>query len=174
MQTEGIGVRGGDAARVAAGRLHHPHAGPGRARSLLARADRGAPRAAARRAGAHAEQLWAWAASTRRQRRGLLHDGAGAEASRRANAVSSLHGQVSRAMWTASIRGAREEEVPIGHITNGVHVPHLARAADAAGVRPPPRSGLAARSGEPGVLGSDRERRRRRALGDAPGAQARS
>jgi glycogen phosphorylase len=42
--------------------------------------------------------------------------------SRRANAVSSLHGTVSRAMWTPLFRGATEEQVPIGHITNGVHV----------------------------------------------------
>ena len=42
--------------------------------------------------------------------------------SRRANAVSSVHGQVSRAMWTALFPGYREEHVPIGHITNGVHV----------------------------------------------------
>jgi starch phosphorylase len=42
--------------------------------------------------------------------------------SRRANAVSSLHGQVSRAMWTCLFPGRSEDEVPIGHITNGVHV----------------------------------------------------
>ena len=42
--------------------------------------------------------------------------------SRRANAVSSLHGQVSRAMWTGLYPGVAEERVPIGHITNGVHV----------------------------------------------------
>ena len=43
--------------------------------------------------------------------------------SRRANAVSSLHGHVSRSMWTGLWPGRAEEEVPIGHITNGVHVP---------------------------------------------------
>src|SRR5262249_11250409 len=42
--------------------------------------------------------------------------------SRRANAVSWLHGQVSRAMGTGLYPGRPEEEVPIGHITNGVHV----------------------------------------------------
>src|SRR5205814_8983995 len=40
----------------------------------------------------------------------------------RANAVSSLHGQVSRAMWSPLFPGRREEHIPIGHITNGVHV----------------------------------------------------
>jgi starch phosphorylase len=43
--------------------------------------------------------------------------------SRRANAVSALHGTISRAMWTELYPGRAEEEVPIGHITNGVHVP---------------------------------------------------
>jgi starch phosphorylase len=47
----------------------------------------------------------------------------GLKLSRRANAVSSLHGEVSRAMWTGLYPGRAEEEVPIGHITNGVHVP---------------------------------------------------
>jgi starch phosphorylase len=52
--------------------------------------------------------------------------------SHRANAVSSLHGHVSRAMWAPLFPGAREEHVPIGHITNGVHVkswlaPHMKR-----------------------------------------------
>ena len=47
----------------------------------------------------------------------------GLKLSRRANAVSSLHGQVSRAMWTGLFPNKPEEEIPIGHITNGVHVP---------------------------------------------------
>jgi len=47
----------------------------------------------------------------------------GLKLSRRANAVSSLHGEVSRAMWTGLFPGRCEDDVPIGHITNGVHVP---------------------------------------------------
>jgi starch phosphorylase len=43
--------------------------------------------------------------------------------SRRSNAVSSLHGSVSRAMWADLYPGRSEETVPIGHVTNGVHVP---------------------------------------------------
>jgi starch phosphorylase len=55
--------------------------------------------------------------------------------SRRANAVSSVHGEVSRAMWTALFPSYREEHVPIGHITNGVHVhtwlaPHMRQVYD--------------------------------------------
>jgi glycogen phosphorylase len=41
---------------------------------------------------------------------------------RHANAVSSLHGRVSRAMWKALYPDRLEDRVPIGHITNGVHV----------------------------------------------------
>ena len=43
--------------------------------------------------------------------------------SQRANAVSALHGHVSRRMWNNLWPSRGEEEVPIGHITNGVHVP---------------------------------------------------
>jgi glycogen phosphorylase len=41
---------------------------------------------------------------------------------RRANGVSALHGRVSRRMWQHLDPNRTEEEVPIGHITNGVHV----------------------------------------------------
>ena len=41
---------------------------------------------------------------------------------RRANAVSSLHGVVSRRMWANLWPWRSEEEIPIGHITNGIHV----------------------------------------------------
>ncbi len=46
----------------------------------------------------------------------------GLKLSRRANAVSSLHGEVSRAMWWNLYPGKPEDAVPIGHVTNGVHV----------------------------------------------------
>ncbi|MEI6164280.1 MAG: alpha-glucan family phosphorylase [Planctomycetota bacterium] len=47
----------------------------------------------------------------------------GLKLSRRANAVSALHGHVSRRMWKNLWSWKVEEDVPIGHITNGVHVP---------------------------------------------------
>ena len=47
----------------------------------------------------------------------------GLKLSRRANAVSSLHGEVTRAMWKKLYPRTPEDAVPIGHITNGVHVP---------------------------------------------------
>ena len=43
--------------------------------------------------------------------------------SRCSNAVSSLHRLVSRRMWASLWPWRSEEEIPIGHITNGVHVP---------------------------------------------------
>jgi starch phosphorylase len=42
--------------------------------------------------------------------------------SRTANGVSELHGEISRQMWQGLYPGKSVEEVPIGHITNGVHV----------------------------------------------------
>ena len=47
----------------------------------------------------------------------------GLRLARRSNAVSALHGEVSRNMWTGLFPGRAEDEVPIGHVTNGVHVP---------------------------------------------------
>ena len=41
--------------------------------------------------------------------------------SRSANGVSKLHGEVSRLMWQHLYAGKSVDEVPIGHITNGVH-----------------------------------------------------
>jgi glycogen phosphorylase len=43
--------------------------------------------------------------------------------SRAANGVSRRHGEVAREMWQGLWPGRPVEEVPIGHVTNGVHVP---------------------------------------------------
>ncbi len=42
--------------------------------------------------------------------------------SHRANAVASLHGEVSRSMWQCLWPGRGQDAVPIGHVTNGVHI----------------------------------------------------
>lgn len=39
-----------------------------------------------------------------------------------ANGVSELHGQVSRKMWNCLYPDKQEKDVPIGYITNGVHL----------------------------------------------------
>ncbi len=46
----------------------------------------------------------------------------GMRMSRRRNAVSARHGRLTRAMWRDVWPGVPEEMVPVGHITNGVHV----------------------------------------------------
>lgn len=38
-----------------------------------------------------------------------------------ANGVSRLHGEVSRSMWKSAWPGLTDDDVPIGHVTNGVH-----------------------------------------------------
>lgn len=47
----------------------------------------------------------------------------GLRLSHHANGVSKLHGEVARKMWNHVWPGKTREEVPIGHITNGVHAP---------------------------------------------------
>jgi starch phosphorylase len=42
--------------------------------------------------------------------------------SRAANAVSELHGRISRQMWHRLYPDKPVEQVPIGHITNGIHL----------------------------------------------------
>jgi starch phosphorylase len=41
----------------------------------------------------------------------------------RHNGVSKLNGEVSRKMWTSLYPGKTVEEIPIGYVTNGVHMP---------------------------------------------------
>ena len=50
-------------------------------------------------------------------------------ASRAANGVSRRHGAVSRDMWQALWPDRAADGVPIGHVTNGVHVPSWVGAA---------------------------------------------
>jgi starch phosphorylase len=44
-------------------------------------------------------------------------------ASRHANAVSQRHGAVARAMWQPLFANQAVDDVPIAHVTNGVHIP---------------------------------------------------
>lgn len=47
----------------------------------------------------------------------------GLSASQHANGVAKLHGEVSRDMFAGLYPGYEPREVPIGHVTNGVHLP---------------------------------------------------
>ena len=93
---------------------------------------------------------------------------------RHANGVSNLHGQVSRQMWHPLYPNRPEEEVPIGHITNGVHTRswlapqmhllfnrHLGADWDR-------------RMSEPDTWAGIHQHRRRRTLGDPAGPQGRA
>ena len=158
-----------------ADRLHHAHAGAGRPRPLLARPGRGAPRAAARRAG---HRPRASCSALGRVDPHNAHETfcmtvLALKLSRRANAVSALHGQVSRAMWTGALPGPDRGARPDRPHHQRRPRPHVAGAADAPALRPPPRRRLAAALRRAGQLGGDRQRRRRRAVGDAPDAARR-
>ena len=92
--------------------------------------------------------------------------------SRRANAVSSLHGQVSRAMWAPPLSRAlpRKKCRSATSPTACTCRPGWRRrcTSSTTGISGPTGR---ARCGEPACWDDDRRRRRRRALGDAPGAQ---
>ena len=90
---------------------------------------------------------------------------------RRANAVSSVHGQVSRAMWARTLPGRERAAGPDRSHHQRRARSQLARGSDAPGVQPPPRSGLARAFRDTGLLGGDRRHQRRRAVGDAPDAE---
>jgi starch phosphorylase len=45
------------------------------------------------------------------------------KAANQRNAVSRLHGKVTRRMWHGTWPQVTEDEVPITHVTNGIHVP---------------------------------------------------
>jgi glycogen phosphorylase len=66
-----------------------------------------------------------------------------------ANGVSALHGAVAREMWAGLWPRRRPEDIPIGHVTNGVHPPswispELIALLEGAGVRPTEPPGEAA------------------------------
>ena len=123
METQGTDVRRSDATSRPTHRVYHAHASACRARSLLGRHDRGAFGAAPGR-NAHEPRHTDGTGARRpiQPSRVLLHDRVGAKALAAHNAVSSLHGEVSRSMWAWPWPSRGQDEVPIGHITNGVHV----------------------------------------------------
>jgi starch phosphorylase len=84
----------------------------------------------------------------------------------RANAVSSLHGHVSRGMWMP-MYGVQTDRTHHQRRARAI----VAGAADASGLRPASGTRLAAAFGRRRFLGTNRCRRRRRALGDASDAE---
>lgn len=47
----------------------------------------------------------------------------GLKLSRAANGVSKKHGEISRLMWSELFASKRVKDIPIGYITNGIHIP---------------------------------------------------
>ena len=93
----------------------------------------------------------------------------GLKLSRRANAVSALHGEVSREMWAGLQLGQDRDE----SVAHRAHHQRRARsdvagAADVPPLRPPSGNRLARTQRRGQDLGGNRKRRRRRALGNAP------
>ena len=70
------------------------------------------------------------------------------------NGVSRLHGKVARGMWQHLWPGKPEDEVPVGHVTNGVHVPTWISAENAAVLSRYMGEGWRAHPSEPNALGS--------------------
>ncbi len=106
-----------------------------------------------------------------RPRRDLLHDGAGAQVvpPRQRGLVAARPG-LARDVGAALPRSQRRPRADRPHHQRRPR-PDLAGAADAAGLRPPPRPRLAAPRQRPRPLGWHRRHRRRRAVGDAPDAE---
>ena len=94
--------------------------------------------------------------------------------SRHANAVSRRHGEVARAMWKALWPRRRVGRVPIGHVTNGVHVPTWIGSADARAARALPGRRVERAGNGSGRVDARRRDPRRRAVGGAPDASASS
>ena len=62
--------------------------------------------------------------------------------SRSGNGVSRRHGEVAREMWAALWPDRAVDDVPIGYVTNGVHLPTWLGDPMRDAARPPPRRGL--------------------------------
>ena len=106
-------------------RVHHPHPGGGRPRPLPGRPGRGAPAAPGRRRCTLPIQdvLGLGRVDPNDHGSPFLPTVLALKHCRRANGVSALHGTVARSMWQCLWPDRSVHDVPIGHITNGVHVP---------------------------------------------------
>jgi phosphorylase/glycogen(starch) synthase len=71
---------------------------------------------------------------------------------RRVNAVSRLHRRVSQEMFHSLLPGHLRSEVPVGHVTNGVHAPTWLAPEMQALLQAPRRSGIGVRPGNPALV----------------------
>ena len=112
--------------------LHDPHGRGRRFRSLRSCPHRTVPRGiCGEEAWHHAPGFaWRWAGRIRTIRRSpstwLIWQSAGSGS---VNGVSRLHGKVSRHLFEPLFPRWPEDEVPVGYVTNGVHMPTWDSAA---------------------------------------------
>ena len=137
----GPDVRRGRRGRARDHDVHDAHAGAGGARPLRRGVD--APLLQRLRGVARPALGPVHRAVAGRRRQGLQHDLPGAPRSRGMhNGVSRLHGRVSRRLLAPCWPGLLEDEVPVGSVTNGVHLADVdrprrrARCSARATVRP--------------------------------------
>ena len=83
------------------------------------------------------------------------------------NAVSQLHGEVTRAMFAPMWPDVPEASRPVTSVTNGVHVPTWIAGELVESVRELPRPGLARPPRRPGAVGRRARDPGRRAVGGA-------
>ena len=94
--------------------------------------------------------------------------------SRAANGVSRRHGEVAREMWAGLWPDRPVEEVPIGHVTNGVHVPTWVGGPMRALLDRHLGEGWMDRAADPATWAALDAHRRRGAVGRAPRAARRA
>ena len=86
----------------------------------------------------------------------------------RVNGVSRPHGQVSRHLWRSLWPDRRWEAVPIGHVTNGVHLPDVDGRRDPGAALGAPRPAMDRAYRRPRDVGPGAVARPRQALAGAP------
>ncbi|MCK7512494.1 MAG: DUF3417 domain-containing protein [Desulfobacterales bacterium] len=134
----------GPADRAAHDGVHDPHAGRRRARRVPRRHGQALSQAPGRAAGHIGDGAALLGPGAR-----APHDNGplsmfilGVRLAAACNGVSELHGSVARRMWAHVWPGRPVEEIPISHITNGVHIPTFVIARVRQPVRPLPRARL--------------------------------
>ena len=73
--------------------------------------------------GIDTDQIISWGQSGEKSNEPLSMFVLGLRMSQHHNGVSKLHGRVARRMWSHVWPGWPEDEIPISHVTNGIHIP---------------------------------------------------
>ena len=123
MEDNGVGFEEALTATQSRQPLHHPHPGRGGLRPLPRAPRQRVPGRATPRSSASAWSASSPWAPSRRRARPFNMAYLAIRASGAVNGVSRLHGEVSRRLFQPLFPRWPRAEVPVGHVTNGVHVP---------------------------------------------------